>query len=273
MNKTINLDAAEAVKFSWEKFKANWQTLASITVTTALLSGLVSFTKYLIEKPYIPEHEMAMVGAPLGVVIGSAVLTVIGFILSSWLGYNTAKISFKILDNKEVKLSDLFASVGQNFWRWFGASILIGLGAGVIIATSMLFVFAFLGLIGSQVNIMILAITVLIILAIVIFAWYIIRYVFAVSLIIDKDMKVMEALNTSVKMSEGIKLSLLGFFIAIFLFTLLMIIAGVIALLIGVIPAVIISTWITNISIVKVYRQVYAHKFGLEDKSIENVIA
>jgi hypothetical protein len=273
MNKTINLDATEAVKFSWEKFKANWQTLTTITVVTALLSGVVSLAKYIMEKPYTPEYGMSMVGAPLGVVVGSATLTIISLIVSLWFGYNTSKISFKILDNKDVKLNDLFASVGQNFWRWFGASILVGLGAGVLFAAFMFAGFALFSLTIGQGASMVLAIALLIILAIAVFGWYVLRYLFAVCLIIDKDMKVIEALNTSVKMSEGIKISLFGFLIAIFLFTLLIMIAGLIALFVGVIPAIIISTWITNISFVKVYRQVYAHKFGLEDKSVGNVIA
>jgi membrane-anchored glycerophosphoryl diester phosphodiesterase (GDPDase) len=273
MNKTINLDATEAVKFSWEKFKANWQTLTAVSIVMMLVSGLVTLSQYLIESPYTPEYGMPMVGAPLGVVVGSSVLTFLSVIVSLWFGYNATKISFRILDNKKVQLNDLFASVGQNFWRWFGANLLVGLGAGVLMAAFVFAGFALVGLVGNQGALMITAIPALIILAIAVLAWYVLRYVFAANLIIDKDMKVMEALNTSVHMSEGIKLRLVGFFIAITLFTLLIMIAGVIALLVGVIPAAIISTWITNISVVKIYRQVYAHKFGLEDKIVENVIA
>lgn len=273
MNKTINLDATEAVKFSWEKFKANWQTLTALTVVTTLVSGLVSLTQYLIESPYTPKDGVSMVDAPLGVVLGSAVLTFLGIIISLWFGYNTTKISFKILDDKKTELNDLFASVGQNFWRWFGASLLVGLGAGVLMTGFVFAGFAMVGLVGNQGALMITAIAALVILAIVVLAWYVFRYFFVVNLIIDKDMKLMEALNTSVQMSEGIKLSLAGFSVTIILFTLLIMIAGVIALLVGVIPAAVICTWITNISFVKIYRQVYAQKFGLEDKSVENVVA
>lgn len=274
MNKNINLDATEAIKFSWEKFKANWQTLTAITIVTILVSGLVSLAQYLIESPYNSEGFGApTVIAPLSVVLGSAVLTFISFVVSLWFGYNTGKISFKVLDNKKVELNDLFASVGQNFWKWLGVTILVSLGAGVLMAAFVFAGVALLGLLGNQGTMTILGITILVILGIAVFAWYVLRYVFAAYLIIDKDLKVMEALNTSVKMSEGIKMSLFGFFVAITLFTLLIMIAGVIALLVGVIPAAIICTWITNISFVKIYRQVYAHKFGLEDKSVENVIA
>jgi len=131
--------------------------------------------------------------------VSSIISGIFGIILSIGL----VKISLKFIDGKKAEYKDLFTSY-RLFWKMLGAQILIGL---IVFAGFLLLIVP--GIIWS------------------------IKYQFAPNFIVDKDMKIMEAMKASAVATEGIKWQL---FVLSLAFAGIMIL-GMIALGIGILVA------------------------------------
>jgi uncharacterized membrane protein len=149
------------------------------------------------------------------------------YFLTLWFGYvmmvNLYKINFRIFDGGDFKIADLFNKVEfSQVLRFFGINFILGM-------------IVFVGLIC------------LIIPGI----YFGIRFGFAPYILIDKDDTIGDALDASWKITEGQvwNIFVLG------LVSFVIVLAGLIALLVGVIPAFMIVSFAG----IAAYRALYAH--------------
>lgn len=144
----------------------------------------------------------------------SALAGLIGLFLSAWMTCGYVRILLDYYDGKKDKIESVFTQF-KYFWRVLGAEILIFI---IIIAGLILFIIPGL--------------------------YFALRFMFVISLIIDKDLDISEAMKESTSMTRGIKWSLLGFVLAaIGVFVLGAIFFGV-----GILVAVPII-WLANINL------------------------
>lgn len=269
MKENIHISATDSMSLAWAKFKEQWQTLATVMVIMFAVSALFSLANWMVTRSYTNDIGQLMAGTPASIMFGSAAIQIISVIFSIYFGFNTMMMTFRILDGKKVEVLDLFKTVtGTSFWRWLGASILIGIVALLLLSLSFgvsMFLFN-LGI--SFTFIFALGLLVCAMLAV----YFIFRYMFATYLIADgKENKIMDAFKKSSEMTEGIKLKLFWNFFLIGLISLAIVIAGLIALIVGVIPAAIIASWISSIATIHIYRSVYAQRFAPKEL-IEEVV-
>jgi uncharacterized membrane protein len=145
-------------------------------------------------------------------------LGIIGLLVSSWLAAGSIKIALNYFDGKKLPFNNLFIQT-KYFWRMLGSSLL-------------LFLIVFVGLIFLIVPGIYLAL----------------RFFFTKTLIVDRDLGIIEAMKESAKMTEGIKWQLLVFCLAI-IGTMIL---GAVALGVGIFVAIPII-WLAD---VYVYRKI-----------------
>lgn len=145
---------------------------------------------------------------------------VLGIFLSTWMtcGYTTMMLSYQA--GKKMPLSDVFTQF-KHYWRVLGASILVGL-----------------------------IVVVGLVLLIVPGVYFALRFQFVLQLIIDKNLGIGEAMSASTKLTNGIKMPLLGFNLTL----LGVIILGALCLGVGILVAMPV-VWLAQ---VHVYRQLAA---------------
>jgi uncharacterized membrane protein len=140
------------------------------------------------------------------VLIPENIISIAGLVASIILGMGLVKVMLKIVDGVKPQAEDLYSTY-KNFFSYLGVSILYGL---IVLA-------GFILLLVPGI------------------CWGI-KYRFAPTLVIDKGMGPMEALRESAKMTEGQKWDLFALGFVQFA----VIIIGLIALVIGIFPAIII---------------------------------
>jgi uncharacterized membrane protein len=143
-------------------------------------------------------------------------LGIISLLVSSWLAAGSIKIALSYFDGKKLPFNNLFTQT-KYFWRMVGASLLLGL----IIVVGLIFL-------------------------IIPGIYLALRFFFTRTLIVDKDMGIIEAMKESTKMTEGIKWQLLVFCLAMIGAMIL----GGIALGIGIFVAIPII-WLAEIYVYK----------------------
>ncbi len=151
------------------------------------------------------------------------------------LSIGTIKISLKFIDGKKAEYRDLFSSY-RLFWRMFGVQLLMGL---IALAGFLLLIVP--GIIWS------------------------LKYQFAPNFIVDKNMKIREAMKASAMATEGIKWQL---FVLNLAFAGVMIL-GVLALGVGVLVAIPV-VWIADSF---VYRKIAKSNVDAEKVEIETAPA
>jgi uncharacterized membrane protein len=142
---------------------------------------------------------------------------VLGVFLTAWMTCGSMTMMLSYQAGKKLPFAELFTQF-KYFWRVLGATILIGLIVG-------------LGLI-------------LLIIPGIIFA---LRYQFTIQLIIDKNLGISAAMKESTRLTNGVKMSLLGFDLTL----LGVLILGAICLGVGVFVAMPV-VWL---ALVAVYRK------------------
>lgn len=258
MKTHIQISAQESLSFAWAKFKENWKTLTLMTLVMFAVGFVFGFVQESISRPYADEAGMLSAGTPIWVYISIAAIIILNAIVSILFSFNVIKIILNILDQKPIQANHIFAAVDSRFWRWFGVSVLIGL--------MVLGVLALAGVLAWTLH------WVTALLAVPLVIYIAIRYFFATYLIVDgKQETISGALKEASIMSIGIEWQLVGFGITMFVVSLAIILAGLFALIIGLIPAGIIISWLSPIATVHMYRSVYSQKFGLTAGKTENV--
>jgi uncharacterized membrane protein len=133
-------------------------------------------------------------------------------LLTAWITCGYTKMVLSYHSGKKLPFGELFTQF-KYFWRVLGASIL----------TSIIIVFGM-------------------ILFFVPGVYFALKYQFVVQLIIDKDLSISEAFRQSAKMTDGLKMSLLGFDLTL----LGVVILGAIVLGVGVLVALPV-VWLASV--------------------------
>ena len=157
--------------------------------------------------------------------LGGKIISVIwGFLIIGPIQMSSSWVFLKAVRKEKFKIGDMFSVFERNYWNAVGASFLT-------------FVFVILGLI----------------LFIVPGIFFAVRLAFVPYLIIDKKMKAVEAVETSWSMTKGYSWTIFG----MFLLAILLVIAGVIALGVGILFSIV---WISSAFAV-LYHSVSVKKF------------
>lgn len=265
-----NFNIDETIWAGWEVFKKQWKNLLwaifayiVATIPLSIIDALWQMRLYA-EDMNIPEGEIEALAQQVWVAGTSetALYIVFSVIMFAWsiiIGFNLFKASFRIFDGHKFQFSEMFAIPNesksiQHIGRYLAVIVLFTL----IVLSPMLFtglaafVIYLQGLhtviIGSAVGI---SLIVTAILASFVASFYLaIRYSFASYLVVDKNLTIREAFLDASKMTENIKWKLIGLGLVQVALFLGIIVAGLICLLVGVIPAYFIAvSWIMFSSI------------------------
>ncbi len=205
------LDAGACISWSWQLVKSNFGLILLTGLVYALVGGVADFSlSILVEglsratgtRPF----EVINVGdltyqLPNGFGVAHQLISQV---LSMFLSLGTARIGLNIASGKTASVGMLFGE-GQKLLRAIGASILYGL-------------MVFFGLLFFLVPGIYLAL----------------RFGQYLNAIVDRDLGVIDSLKYSSKITEGNRLNLL----VLGIFSFLIVLAGVIALIVGLIVAI-----------------------------------
>lgn len=182
---------SEAVSTGWQKVKPR---MGFFIGSTLLLFGIA------IVFSLVYGGLMAADSGFASLIGGIIYIAYIAFCI--FIGVAFMKISLDIMDDKQVKIADLFNTAHlKYFWKYLGTSILY-----VLIIYGGLILLIVPGIIWA------------------------IKYQFVYMLVVDKDMKIWDAFKKSAEMTKGIKGKLLLYDIVF----MLVYYVGLIALLVGV---------------------------------------
>jgi uncharacterized membrane protein len=201
---------------AWTLTKKHFWLMLGVGAVTMIISYTIEGIKYLF---LAGSKEMGFMYLPY------AVFLVVGFAASLILGFNTYRMIFDMVDGKSTKIMDLFKwdnTISSRLGKWLVANFVLG----------------FIIFIGF-------------ILLIVPGIYLAIRYAYVNMLLIEKDITIKEAFKKSSDMTQGEKWHLIG----MFLVCAIVVMIGLILLVIGLVPAVMIVTFAS----VLVYRKLESH--------------
>lgn len=155
-----SFDRVKSIKTGWELMKKNFWFFAGLVLITSIVAGISSQDQQ--NNP-------------------SVSMSIIGWILSTFVSIGVTKITLNLIDQKQLNFDELYKN-GKYFVNYFLGTFLTGLlvAAGLILLIVPGFIW------GA-------------------------RYQFVPYLIIDKDMGVMEAFSKSAEMTKGLIVELLVF--------------------------------------------------------------
>ncbi len=230
--KKINID--QIIGHSWVLFKNNWKKLILILAITFGASLLFEGIIYVLQYPYrVWDETLRMFtydSEPLPIAILTNLLSIFSILVGLWFGATLQKIYLKIVDHKHFVVGDIFEKPTKGMVRY----------------TLVYFVYGFLVVLG-------------LILFIIPGIYLAIRFSFAPILSLDKNLSLGEAFAESTKITEGIKWGILKYNITMILLAVGAFAAGIICLIIGIIPALFIFSGVAGISYAYLYRQMSAH--------------
>jgi len=210
----------EALSYGWDLFKKNKKVLILSTLIFCIFnSGM--------ENNFVISILFMIVGI---------------FIQIGWY-----KMLFNLMSGHGVRIKELFLH-GRLFLKYLGALVIFIIVLSLPLAGLALA----LVLIGFS-NPLIIAVGVAVTILSVAISMYLgIRYQFALVLIIDKEIGIKEAFKTSSSMTEGVKFKLLGLFMIMAIINII----GVLALLVGTLVALPVST----LAYLSIYKKLYHAK-------------
>lgn len=219
-----NFSIKEEIKKGWHLFKKDKVQLIVLTLAFSILTNGGNLDKLYSDIPMI-----------FKVIIGVALAVLAIIVNIGWI-----KTLLKVVDGGKAEFGDLFAYSGL-FFKFLGAVIMLGLAVGLagavgaglsVLLWGIHFSLAMLGGLATLVAVIYLSL----------------RFVFVAMLVVDKEeVGISEAFRVSSKMTEGIKLKLLGLCII----SILLAIMGLLALVVGYLVAVPVST----LALLSVYRK------------------
>lgn len=155
---------------------------------------------------------VTMRGGDAGTIV-SGLIQLISYVVSFWISYNIYKMLLKLVDGKKVKVLDVFHfenETTRKVLNYFLANVAYGLVV----------------LVG-------------LVLLVVPGIYFAVKYLFVPYLVLDKEMSVSEAFKKSSDITMGQKWGLVLYSLASFA----VIVLGLIALVVGVIPAAMVVTF------------------------------
>lgn len=227
----------------WEVFKREWKNILTVffayvvaALPLTIIDGIWQtrlYTDGVVFDEWLQEEIMQPVWtAGTSETILYIIFAIIMFAWSMVVGYNWYKSFYRVYDGDSYEFKDMFKipenKTWSNFFNYYVATLLYCL----------MVMFGFILLIIPGI-------------------YLAIRYGQTMNLILDKNFRIKEAFAMSTKMTEGIKWKLLGFGLTQGLFVLGLILAGLVALLVGVIPAMFVAFSWVMMNNIGLYRKLY----------------
>ncbi len=207
-----------ALNEGWRLTKKNWAGLIALGILSIIISSAIMLALGLI---FGFDHVMA---DEERFDLGSMIISLIHMLLYSVFALNNLKILIDYARGGDLKIFNIFQitqPIMRQAFKFFLTSLLYGL----------------IMMIG-------------LILLIVPGVYFAIKYCFVFNVLADKDITISEAFKLSAKLTEGNMWKLIGLYFV----SLLIIIVGMLALLVGVIPAIMLTYM--------AYFYVYTHLMG-----------
>lgn len=217
--KKSQLNISEAVSTGWGYTKLNYPILIGSFAVLMAIGVAFAIIENIIGAMGAKSTALSVVGV---LALATLVETVLRIGVQNLTSIGFTRIQLNILDNQPTKIGQLFHPEDV-FWRYLGGSIVYGL---IVIGGIILLIVP--GVIWA------------------------IKYQFALPLIVDKKMGIMEAITKSGQMTKGYKGWLFGLAIVLGLINL----AGLLALFIGLL----ITVPLTAMAQIWVYRQLLANE-------------
>jgi hypothetical protein len=251
-------DISEIYWSGWELFKKHWESLVGALLLTLLVTYSIEGIVYGLEYPYYGwagyQRDIAFRDIPFLTMLLITLFKVVSFVASLFMSYNLQKIYLNVVKGHSVKAYDVFNAVDNNIFYYFLGAIAYGLVVVFsfgILAVPAVFFYYFAGKMLYGVVIVGLAAVLSVILGI----YVTLRFMFVPYLILDKKVDVAEAFVKSGEMTDGIKWHLIGYGLVGFGIFLLALIAGLICLIIGIFPAMIICCLVMQLSFFVLYKK------------------
>jgi len=239
-----HFDVKLTLRHGWEKFKEQWSNLlmalfayfvalAPLNIldfawSTRLYEDTYEWNEYLQES--VPTQVWA---AGTSETILYAIFAIVMFVWGIVVGYNWYRSYFSVYDGHVYKFSDMFEIPNKNTMNDI-ANYIVGYVAYIFTVLGGLIFFIIPGI------------------------YFAIRFQFVPNLLVDKKMKFKEAFALSTKMTENIKWKLFGFGMLQGIMCLGIFLLGLIALIVGVIPAAFVAFGWIMLTNVGLYRKLYA---------------
>lgn len=194
-----NFSKAEALRFGWDKMKANFWLFTGVLLFMVLISGLTALYETLGDKII-----SNVLGSNIVMIIFHISTNLISWVLSMIMGMGLMKIILKVYDNEKAVFFDLFSCIHLFFKYLFGSVlyILIIIGGLCLLIVP--------GIIWGM------------------------RFFFCYYFIIDKEMGPIQSLRKSSAITKGSKWNLFLFLLLIAAINLL----GVLCLFVGLLATV-----------------------------------
>lgn len=226
------IDFKEAFNYGWGVVKKHWGFLLLLMVLTFFITWPFSIFDNLWTDSWT---DMAGPGASmwdgLSYVSTQEILWYVFYkfltiVLSITLAYNTQKLYLKILHGQDVSARELFKFPTMNTLKYYVT----------------MFIYVLMVMVG-------------LIAFIIPGIYFYFKYFYATLLVLDKDLSIIEAGKRSAKMMEGNKWKMAEFLIMILVTSIGIILLGLICLLVGVVPAILIAAWIATFANLHVYKK------------------
>lgn len=210
----------ESVEFSWTVVKKHWVFLMELSALSFLT--LLCFNFFNIYFNVMASLNPNMVGF-FGL---SFVYNIFIFIATWTLHVNIIKINLDTLHGKKHSLEDLFALPTKKTWRYFAVSFIYGI---MVFCGTLFFVFPGI--------------------------YFAIKYFYAGVIAVDKNVGICEAGKISAHILQGEKWQMFAFLFVLCMLCILIIIAGLLCLGIGVIPAFFLAYWLFTFATLHIYKK------------------
>lgn len=278
----LNLSAFDIWKSSFEIFKKYWTFLlatSAISLGLSMINAIFSYTMY---KPYEVERlneftdKMERVVnydiVPFGVSAAVNSVSILVFIIGIILGFNLIKMMFKMYEGQEVKVSEYWAKPADNFWKYILTIILFA----VRVVLPLAIVFGAYGILrlstayyGVQdsglLSILFILLPVIGFILIPFTIYWSFIYGQSIYLAIEnRAASATEALEMSKEMTVGKFWKIWWFNMKIGLIVFGIILLGLIAFLVGVIPAAFIVINTSYMVAITLYKKLYAARYEAE---------
>jgi hypothetical protein len=231
----------ESLQYGWNAFKSNWQFFAKMALIIFLITIGLELIFWGIETYWQsfwsthidtdPDGFETLIRDPRSATeatlsyVYNVIINLIGTFVSFWLTFNSAKMYFNFMDKKTLEISQLWAKPNTQFYNYLGGMIAVG--------CVLLLGFIFFIIPGIYLAL---------------------RFSSVQYLIIDKNLSIGGAFKNSSILTQGVKWNILGYWIICMFIAIGAVIAGIICLVLGIIPAMIATTTVFSISSAYIYR-------------------
>lgn len=214
-NNVKKLEFKSSFKAAWEIIKLNWKALLAVIAFAFLIQLPFVFLDIFWDYRMGDVYESMFKNFTTQEMFFYWFFSALSMVVSMVVSYNLFKIYISISKGISFNYKDVFNMPTKNTFNYLIAQILFG-------------ILVFVGLL----------------LLVVPGLYFYFKYAFASTLVVDKDMGVLDAFNKSSEITDGHKWTLFGIAVTTFFAGIGILLLGLICLIIGIIPALFIVTWL-----------------------------